>query len=86
MGDFPRFLVLFGIIVGRLDLGQGSQRANGELGKGADAFHRDDERVAAKEGHEPGDAGRGNERAAPDGRVHHPQRFGILDRLSPDRG
>ena len=39
--DLARFFVLFGIVVGRLHAREAIEGAEGELGKAADAFHRD---------------------------------------------
>ena len=86
MRDLPRFLVLFGVIVGGLDLRQRPQRPKRELRKGADTFHRNHQRIAAEHGHEPGNACRRHEHAAPSGGFDHPEGFGVFDRLLPDRG
>ena len=78
------FLVLLGIVVGRLYAGKPVEGAEGELGKAADALHRDHQRVPPEERDVPGNAGRGNVNAAPNREVGHAERLHVGDRLSPD--
>ena len=51
--DLARLHVALGVVGGRLELGQAAERPGRELRVAADALHRDDQRVAPEQGHEP---------------------------------
>jgi hypothetical protein len=61
VGDLAGLHVPLGVVPGRLERREATQRPHGELGEARDALHRDDQRVPAEQGQEPRDAGRGNE-------------------------
>ena len=90
MADLVRDLaglhIPLGVIGRGLELRETAQGAGGELRIAADALHRDDERVAPEERHEPRHAGGRDEHPSTEFRVLEPERLEIANGLIPGTG
>ena len=83
VGDLARLHVALRVVAGRLHRAEPAERAGGELRVARDRLHRDDERVAPEQRHEPRHAGGRDDDAPLERRVLEAERVEVADGLLP---